>query len=283
MTLSPEIQDGIKTYLWEVATHLWGVDAETRMDILRDVESHIHEALAERGDAPTSEDLQAVFAGMPPPASYAPGRETAPRTDGQWRLTWNEVPGALVDAGRRFIDWLRGFVWESVVGIILLLVGLPLLLRGYVLMRFGAEYSSMASSAGAPMLFSRGGETFVVIGIVLLSLGITLLVLACGIGGVGMQRIRNSNWRLHGFAGAYIAYIVPQALLLTFLVGKILLISLGVRSDGLMGAGVIVSTITLLIITGSLNYFLIKYRWIALHRGAPEPAAAEPQGALHSR
>jgi len=182
MTLSPEIQDGIKIYLWEVATHLFATDAETRTEILRDVESHIHEALAVHSAAPTPEDLRVVLAEMPPPASYAPEREMERWPNNNRRLTWNELPGALGEAGRRLIDGLRGFTWESVVGLILLVLGLPMLLRGYVLMRFGAGYDSAAAASGAPVLFNWGAETFVFLGIVLLSLGIVALILACGIG-----------------------------------------------------------------------------------------------------
>jgi|GEM_PF-2303792 len=273
MTLSPEVQDGIKTYLWEVASYLFATDAETRAEILRDVESHIHEALAVRSAAPAPDDLQAVLAEMPPPASYAPERETVRWPSDNRRLTWNEVPGALVEAGRRFIDWLRGFVWESVVGIILLVVGLPLLLRGYVLMRFGASYNSAAATSGAPGLFFRSSsETFIVIGVMMLSLGIIALLLACGIGGVGIQRIRNSDWRLQGFTGAFIAYIVPQVLLITFLISIFFLAFFG-EHGSIAAAPIIVTMITSLVIAGALDYFLIKYRWIALHQGAPEQVA----------
>jgi len=154
-------------------------------------------------------------------------------------------------------------------------------LRGYVLMRFGMAYSSTAAASRAPGLFFSSGETITVIGVVLLLLGLSSLLLAWWIGGAGIRRIRNSEWRQRGFLGAYIAYICPQVLLLTFLVSKILLIFLGVN-DSFTGAPIVVSLITIMVIAGGLNYFLIKYRWIALHRGAPEPPV-EPLSALGPR
>ena len=91
MTLSPEIQDGMKAYLWDVAAHLSALSREARTDILRDVESHIHEALSRRGAEPTLEDWQAVLADMPEPASYA-AEPAAPREPvaGE-RLTWKAL------------------------------------------------------------------------------------------------------------------------------------------------------------------------------------------------
>jgi hypothetical protein len=68
----PTIREGIDAHLARVASHLAGLDAETRAEILRSVESQIHEALRHHaGDQPTHADLQAVLAGMDPPESYA--------------------------------------------------------------------------------------------------------------------------------------------------------------------------------------------------------------------
>ena len=66
------IRSAIDDHLRRVASHLGNLDVVSRAEILRDVESHIEEALAEHaGSPPTRSDIQAVLAGMDPPESYA--------------------------------------------------------------------------------------------------------------------------------------------------------------------------------------------------------------------
>jgi hypothetical protein len=55
-----------------VAAHITGAPADEKEEILRNVESHIYEALNERaGEHPTAADAEAVLAEMDPPESYA--------------------------------------------------------------------------------------------------------------------------------------------------------------------------------------------------------------------
>ncbi len=69
------MQAAISRYLVEVATYLGGRTPDQRRELLADLESHIHEALARRGHEPTLDDLEAVLAEMAPPESYAAGQE----------------------------------------------------------------------------------------------------------------------------------------------------------------------------------------------------------------
>ena len=73
------IQEAIASYLAAVSRHLGDEPADERAEILRDLETHIHDALRRRsGQSPTLADLQAVLAEMDPPESYGPGRPTPP-------------------------------------------------------------------------------------------------------------------------------------------------------------------------------------------------------------
>ncbi len=261
MALSPEIQDSIKTYLWELASHLETTSRPARTEILRDVESHIYEALAAHTPDPTLDDLSSVLAGMPPPDSYASESAEKPYRSGN-RLTWNEVPGALVGAGERFIAWLRQFTWESVVGPILLLISMPLLFKGALVLLFGASYYSASriviASDLIPLPFNKIGVGFSIVGILLLLLAFAVLFLAGKTGMRGMIRIRNSGWRLRGFTGNYIAYIVSKTLLFSLMVG-IGLSSLLAVAGFLPWAHEFTLIILVTIVT--LDYFMIKYKW----------------------
>ena len=72
MNQKKEIEERITRYLEMVAANIAGVPADEKEEILRNVESHIYEALSERaGENPTIADVEAVLAEMDPPDSYA--------------------------------------------------------------------------------------------------------------------------------------------------------------------------------------------------------------------
>ena len=67
-----KIEGRITRYLEMVAANIGGVPADEQEEILRNVESHIYEALSERaGENPTIADVEAVLAEMDPPETYA--------------------------------------------------------------------------------------------------------------------------------------------------------------------------------------------------------------------
>ena len=67
-----KIEGRITRYLEMVAANIGGVPADEQEEILRNVESHIYEALNVRaGENPTIADVEAVLAEMDPPESYA--------------------------------------------------------------------------------------------------------------------------------------------------------------------------------------------------------------------
>lgn len=79
MTYDPSVTDTVASYVRAVESHLAGVSADEREEILRNVESHIYDALAARaGEGATIQDIYAVLAEMDPPESYADGRPTPP-------------------------------------------------------------------------------------------------------------------------------------------------------------------------------------------------------------
>lgn len=71
MTFAPDIAQRMRAYLDEVGSHLADRPTALRADLLRQLESHLCEALRQRGgDNPTPADLDAVLAEMDPPDSY---------------------------------------------------------------------------------------------------------------------------------------------------------------------------------------------------------------------
>ncbi len=85
MTSIPiELQDRIRQHLRAVGNHLSHLPQGERDGILQDLEAHIREALATRGEPPTMGDLETVFAGMDSPESYA-GSPLDPTTQNYWR------------------------------------------------------------------------------------------------------------------------------------------------------------------------------------------------------
>ena len=80
MNNNPTITQGIADFLNRVGQHLGHKTDEEKMEILTDLESHIHEALSARaqGRQSTLEDLQAVLNEMDPPESYGPSSRNRP-------------------------------------------------------------------------------------------------------------------------------------------------------------------------------------------------------------
>ena len=254
MALSPEIQDCIKTYLWDVASHLHDASPASRREILRDVDSHIHEALLARGADPTMDDMQAILAEMPSPDSYA--AEVSERQSG---------PPA--GASGSFGAWLSRLTWQSVAGPLLLMAAFPLFIKGAIAIGFSMADRWAVDSTQAPWLFDRSAEEFRAIGSILVFLGVAALFASREVGRNGIDRIRDSDWQLYGFTGSYIAYIVPELVIIAFFVLFFGCIALSVVSGGdLTGFPILLVVPVYLVLLGMIYYFVIKYRWIRLKR-----------------
>ena len=80
----------IGKYLKQVESHAQGMPSADRAVLLRDLESHIHEALRDRfGDQPTEANVQVVIAEMDPPESFAQVEASAPHEKPKGRKgTW---------------------------------------------------------------------------------------------------------------------------------------------------------------------------------------------------
>lgn len=79
----------IQRYLRAVAAHLESAPDASKRELLRDLESHIYEALEARGagEDPQPADVEEVLAGMDPPESFARRSEMRPRpAGGAWAL-----------------------------------------------------------------------------------------------------------------------------------------------------------------------------------------------------
>ena len=83
--LSPEPRRIAETYLRDVAEALQGADAESRDDIMADLESHLLESL---DSSATADDVSRIIAELGSPESFSAelGGETEPRTRGAGRL-----------------------------------------------------------------------------------------------------------------------------------------------------------------------------------------------------
>lgn len=256
MALSHEIHDGIKTYLWEVASQLGAMSAASRTEILSNVESHVYEALASRSETPAVEDLQAVLSSMPAPESYAD--ESVRTAGGRYgRLTWSDVPQALVDVGKRFIGWVQEFAWEGIVGPLLALLACGILLRGALLLTMGLAYNSAVNAMPLPVRIGSIGISVAGLGILLLVLGTAVLLAAWAVGWHGIKRIRTSQPSLRGFAGAYAAFIVPLILLITVLV--VVCLDACLEAAGFVPL-VHEFTLVVFVLAVATDYFLVKYR-----------------------
>ncbi len=73
MNYDKKIEEGISRYLEKVASYLRETPPDEADEIIRDLQSHIYDALASRSGAePTPADLEAVLSEMDPPESYGP-------------------------------------------------------------------------------------------------------------------------------------------------------------------------------------------------------------------
>lgn len=83
MTLSVEIRNRIRAYLDEVEENLEGRTEPVRKELLKQLESHICDALRQSGpDNPTEADLEIVLSEMDTPDSYRIAAEGEPTTSG---------------------------------------------------------------------------------------------------------------------------------------------------------------------------------------------------------
>ena len=253
MALSTEVQDRIKTYLWEVAGYLSGMSPASRIEVLRDLESHLHEALNARSTMPTVTDVDAVLSVMPAPASYRNEENLTPERTSANRLTWNELPGV-------FITWCQTLAWESFVGLGLLIIGMWTVVPGFTYIYYIISSSTQPFSSATAAPFHFGGEASVIIGYFLILLGVFSLVITALIGKSGMRRIINSNGKLHGFHGAFIAFLTPRLLLYNGVI--FLLFCMGMTGGSIYHKFLM---LILLLLPFSLimylNFLLIKYEW----------------------
>ena len=256
MALSTEVQDRIKTYLWEVAAYLTTMSPTSRIEVLRDLESHLYEALNARNATPTVTDVDAVLSAMPAPASYGNEDTLTPARTNANRLTWNELPGIFIAWSKIFIAWCRTISWESIVGILLLLFGIGLIFRGIVFMVLSQNTPERTLTFGLPMTFYLANRLVLIFGFLLMLLGIICLVIATFIGKSGMRRIINSNGKLYGFLGAFIAFLTPRFLLYNLI--ALILIIIWLKAIPTL---FILGTLILVPLFIYLNYVWIKYEW----------------------
>ncbi|MFA5203378.1 MAG: MG2 domain-containing protein [Lentisphaeria bacterium] len=79
MTTSTEIESRIRGYLDAVRSNVADRAAPVRAELLRQLESHLREALRQRGgEAPSVTDVEAVLAEMDPPDAYCAEGDVAP-------------------------------------------------------------------------------------------------------------------------------------------------------------------------------------------------------------
>ena len=101
MKNNEQVRARVQSYLKEVAAHLERMPERERQDLLRQLDSHIHEALQARtgGNDAQASDVEAVLSEMDPPASYGTVREGrfAGLSRGKWALLISL--GSLVIAG----------------------------------------------------------------------------------------------------------------------------------------------------------------------------------------
>ena len=120
MRMSEQVRAKVKTYLDDVAAHLGDMSEQERRGLLRQLESHVHEALQARaGDTEADvPDLEAVLSEMDPPESYG-----QPKKRGIWGLSQGKWAllisiGGLVVAsilvgliGGRMVGWIPFFLF----------------------------------------------------------------------------------------------------------------------------------------------------------------------------
>ena len=93
-----DVNEEIAQYLREVSRNLSHLPEPQRAETLRDIESHIHDALRVRteGRELTSEDVRALLAEMDPPESYAQtGQYTAIGTPREVLVLGRSIPRVL--------------------------------------------------------------------------------------------------------------------------------------------------------------------------------------------
>jgi len=110
----------VQSYLKEVAAHLEGMPEREQQDLLRQLESHIHEALQARtgGKDAQASDVEAVLLEMDPPESYGTVRDgrLGRLRRGEWALLISlgslVVAGLLVLlSGGRMAVWIPVFLF----------------------------------------------------------------------------------------------------------------------------------------------------------------------------
>ena len=110
----------VQSYLEEVAAHLERMPEREQQDLLRQLESHIHEALQARtgGKDAQASDVEAVLSEMDPPESYGTVRDgrLGGLRRGEWALLISlgslVVAGLLVLlAGGRMAAWIPFFLF----------------------------------------------------------------------------------------------------------------------------------------------------------------------------
>jgi hypothetical protein len=121
MSFAAEVMAKIQGYLDAVRANLGNRPEPVRAELLRQLESHICEALRKRGgDTPSSADAEAVLAEMDAPEKY--GKETQNAEFRTWNLE-DGTPGAECGAvgGRAGCDRPPNWLWFSLALCFLLL------------------------------------------------------------------------------------------------------------------------------------------------------------------
>lgn len=258
MAMSLEVQQRIHVYLWDIAAHLPALESAERAELLQNVEAHIYEALRERTATPTVADVDAVLAAMPAPAAYADDAGAALQAASSSRLTWNAVPGAVVDTGQGIGTRVQQFAWEGPVGMAVTVLGILVAFWGCGLTFFGHFFSGAASAAGAPQPIVSGGGFFAVIGGLLLALALGCFATAVGLGRRGIRRIDESDGQMQGLGWAFAAHIAFPLILLDAIVFFLLFHLFGGAS---LGAPVTLLTVLSLLVVFIIDYYLVQYEW----------------------
>ena len=182
--LSKGMQKRIRGYLDAVRAHLGHHAEPERVEILQNLEAHVREALAARGEAPSPEDLEAVLAEMDPPETYGQAPAGA--------AACLPLPNAR-------------FCWMPVlVGILLVVLSLPLAALPILF-----TFRKMAASGG-------GGIAVVGEGISrsLLIPWAMFPVITTGMGLWGIRKIRESHGHLYGLKTMVVAALLFPLLIL---------------------------------------------------------------------
>ena len=120
MKSDEQVRQRVETYMKEAEAHLTGMSPPEVRETLKQIESHIYEALEVRtgGKSPQLADVEAVLGDMDPPECYGDSGQvgTAPLLKGKWCLLVSLgsllVAGLLIlMTGGRLSTWIPFFLF----------------------------------------------------------------------------------------------------------------------------------------------------------------------------